>query len=129
MSKNSGFRRPFNKQYGKRDQTLLKSEQQHLYHIHWSPWIQLSWKKSLIVICKILGLFLNTLTLRHKYFLLNRDKLKQSIQMQLSLTKKPFSNFFCVFEIKIKRLTLSKKRRFSSLIYFPKLCTPKNVVK
>ena len=93
----SGFRRPFDKQYGKRDQTLLKSEQQHLYHIHWSLWMQLSWKNSLIVICEILGLFLKTLTLRHKYSLLNRDKLKQPIQMQLSLTKKAFSNFFLPF--------------------------------
>ena len=34
MSKNSGFRRPFHKQYGKRDKTLLKYEQQHFYHIY-----------------------------------------------------------------------------------------------
>ena len=87
MSEISGFRRASDKQYVKRDQTLLKSEQQHLYHIHWALWMQLSRKNSLIVICKILGLFLNILTLCHKYSLLNRDKLKQQIKMQLSLTK------------------------------------------
>ena len=41
-------------------------------------------KKSLLVICKIFGLFVNTLTLSHKFSLLNRDKLTQQIQLQLS---------------------------------------------
>ena len=31
ITKKSRFRRPFNKQHGKRSQTLLKSEGQHLY--------------------------------------------------------------------------------------------------
>ena len=33
ISKSSGFRGPFDKQHGKPDQTLLKSEQHHLYYI------------------------------------------------------------------------------------------------
>ena len=37
----------------------LQSERQHLYHIYWSLWRQFSWKKSLLVICSILGLFVN----------------------------------------------------------------------
>ena len=40
----------------------------------------MSWKKSLLVICKILGLFINTLTADDKYSLLNRDNLTQPIQ-------------------------------------------------
>ena len=32
MPKKSSFRRPFDKQHGKRSQTLLKSEVQLLYH-------------------------------------------------------------------------------------------------
>ena len=32
-------------------------------------------KKSLLVICKILGLFVNTFTADGKYFILNRDNL------------------------------------------------------
>ena len=32
VSKKSRFWRPFNKRYGKRSQTLLKSEGQHFYH-------------------------------------------------------------------------------------------------
>ena len=34
MSKKSRFRRPYNKQDGKRDQTLLKSQQKHVYHLY-----------------------------------------------------------------------------------------------
>ena len=97
MSKKSRFRRSFNKQHGKRAQTLLKSESQHLYHIYWSLWRQLSWKKFLLVICKILGLFVNTLTADDKYSLLNMDNLVQPIQMQLPKKQKTFSEFFSAF--------------------------------
>ena len=34
MSKKSRFRGPLHKQYGKGDQTLVKSERHHLYHIY-----------------------------------------------------------------------------------------------
>ena len=33
MSKKSGFKGPFDRQHGKRVQTLLRSEPQHRYHI------------------------------------------------------------------------------------------------
>ena len=39
---------------------------------------------SLLVIYKILGVFVNTLTLDDKYSLLNSENLRQTIQMQLS---------------------------------------------
>ena len=39
---------------------------------------------SLLVIYKILGVFVNTLTLDDKYSLLNSENLRQPIQMQLS---------------------------------------------
>ena len=52
------------------------------------------WKKSLLVIFKILGLFVNTLTADDKDSLLNRDNLTQPIQMQLSQKQKTFSQFF-----------------------------------
>ena len=77
--------------------TLFKSELHHLYHIYWSLWRQLSWKKALIVICKTLGHFFNTLNVGHIYSLLNRDNLTQSIQMQLPLTKKSVSQFVSSF--------------------------------
>ena len=34
ISKKSRFKGPFDRQHGKRIQTLLRSEQQHCYHIY-----------------------------------------------------------------------------------------------
>ena len=102
MSKKYGFRRPFNKQHGKRAQALLKSALEHLYHIHrWLP-SQLSGKTSLLRTCQILGLLVNTLAAGEKYPVLNSDNLMIRIQMQLSQTKKFFPIFCCIFEIYIK---------------------------
>ena len=97
MSKRSRFWRLFDKQHGKGDQTLLRSEWHHLYHIYWSLGRQLSWKKSLLVICKFLRLFLNTLTAHDKYSLLNRDNLRQPIEMQLSQKQETFSEIVSAF--------------------------------
>ena len=89
---------PFKKQHNKPSQTLLKSTQQHFYHIYWSLRRKLSWKKSLLVICKILGL--NTSTADKKYSLLDRDNLTQPIQKQLSKKEKNlFWTFSCILEI------------------------------
>ena len=44
--------------------------------------MQFSWKMSLLVICKILALFVNTLTADGKYCLLDRDNLLQDVQTQ-----------------------------------------------
>ena len=49
------------------------------------------------MICKIFGLFPNTLTAEDKYSLLNRDNLLQDLQMQLSQKQKHFLNFFFSF--------------------------------
>ena len=46
---------------------------------------------------KILGLFVNTLTVDEKHYLLNRDNLTQQIQMQLYQKHKTFSQFFVAF--------------------------------
>ena len=97
MSKKSRFRECFDKQYGKRGQTLLKSASQHLYHIHWSLARKLCSKKSLLLTCQILGLLVNTLAADEKYPVLNRDNLTIPIQMQLSQKQKTFSNFYAAF--------------------------------
>ena len=97
MSKKSRFKGSFGKQHGKRAQTLLKFAWQHLYHIYWSLWRQLTCKKSLLVTCKISRLFPNTLSAYGKYSLLNTDNLTQSIQMQVSRKEKHFSDFFPAF--------------------------------
>ena len=51
---------------------------------NWSMWRQFSWKKSLLVICKILGLLVNTLIPDDKYSLRITHNLFQHLQMQLS---------------------------------------------
>ena len=89
MCKKSSFIGLFEKQHGKRVQTVLKSERQNLYHIYWSLWRQFSFQMSLLEICKML-----TLAADDKYSLLNRDNSTQPIQMQLSQKQKFFRNFF-----------------------------------
>ena len=49
------------------------------------------------MIHKILSLFVNTLTVNDKHYLLNRDNLTQPIQIQLSQKKKTFSEIFFAF--------------------------------
>ena len=51
----------------------------------------------MLVLCKILSLFVNTLTDDDKYCLLYRDNLTQAIQILLSPKQKTFSQFFSVF--------------------------------
>ena len=97
MFKKFRFKGPFYNQHGKRAQALLKSASQHLYHIHRSLPRKLSWKKSLLLTCQILGLLVNTLAADEKYPVLNRDNLAIPIQMQLSRKQKTFSPFFAAF--------------------------------
>ena len=97
MSKKSQFRGPFEKQHGKRSQALLKSASQHFYHIYWSLTKKLSWKKSLLLTCQILGLLVNTLPAKEKYPVLNRDNLTIPIQMQLSQKHKTFAQILYQF--------------------------------
>ena len=97
MSKKSRFNGSFGKQHRKRAQTFLKVACQHLYHIYWSLWRQLACKSSLLLTCKILRLFPNTLTADGKYSFPNRNNLSQTIQMQVSRKQNTFSEFFSAF--------------------------------
>ena len=94
MSKKSRFRLPFQEEHGKRVSTLSKFERQNLYHIYRSTRRQFSCKKSLLVICKSLRLFVNTMSAVHKCSLRNTDNLMQPIHIQLSQKLKTFSQFF-----------------------------------
>ena len=53
----------------------------------------LSWRKSLLVICKILWLFVDTL-FAHDILLLSTDNLTQPTQMQLSKKQEILAEFF-----------------------------------
>ena len=94
MSKKSRFEEPFEKEHCKQTQTMLNTEREHLQEIYGSLWTELSSKKSLLVICKILRLFVNTLSVDDKYALLNRDNLTQPIHTQLFQKQKKFSGIF-----------------------------------
>ena len=122
MSKNSRLSEPFDKQHGKRSESLLKSASEHLYYIHWSMPSQLSLKKSILLTCKILGLLLNTLVADEKYPVLNRENLTILIQMQLSKEQKTFSEFFFFFFALLKSILnyrhFEKNRRPSEILYF-----------
>ena len=49
------------------------------------------------MIHKTLRLFVNTLTVDEKHYLVNRDNLTQPIQIQLTQKQKTFSEFFLTF--------------------------------
>ena len=96
MSKKSRFRGSFEKQYGKRAQTVLKSASQQLYHTHWSLATKFCSKKSHLLTCQIWGYLVNTLATNKKYPVLNKDNLTIRIQMQLCLKKKKISKIFAI---------------------------------
>ena len=58
---------------------------------------QFNCKKSLLVICKILRLFITTFSAVDKYSLANREYLTQPLQVKLSQKQKTFPRFFSAF--------------------------------
>ena len=54
-------------------------------------------EKSLLLIHKTLRLFVKSLTVDEKHYMLNRDNLTQPIQIQLSQKQKTFSEFYFAF--------------------------------
>ena len=81
------------------------------------------------MICKILRQFINTFTVDDKYSVLNRDKLLQLIQMQLSGKEKAFSQFF--YSVLKSRLNFEhfEKKMTTIADVFPELQTSKKVVR
>ena len=62
------------------------------------------------MIHKIVRLFVNTLTVNDKHYLLNRDNLTQPIQMQFCQKQKKFSEFFFEFSKSILNFKLLPKK-------------------
>ena len=92
--------------------------------------MQFSWKKFLLVICKILRVFVKTLTADGKYSVLNRDNLLQDVQMQLSQKRKTFSpSFFLHFRNLDSISNILKKKMTLIADVFLNLRTAKNVVR
>ena len=82
------------------------------------------------MICEILGLLVNTLTVDDKYCLVNKDNLTQPIQMQLSQQQKTCSEFFFSAFSK-SSLNFEHFQTKMTLIpdVFPNLRDPKDVVR
>ena len=98
MFKKPRLRKLFESQHAKGAETLLKSAWKNFNHIFQYFWQILIWKKSLLVICEILGFFINTWNANDNYSLCNRENLLQPIQMQLPKKQKNFFRiFWCVF--------------------------------
>ena len=69
-----------------------------------------SWKRSLLLTWKVLGLLVNTFVGDEMYLVLHRKNLTIARQMQLSQKKKAFSQFLVHFANHLKFWTFWKKR-------------------
>ena len=83
----------------------------------------------MLVLWKILRLFLKTLTDVDNYCLLYRDNLRQPIQILLSQKQKTFSQFFSVFLKSTLNFEHFQKKMTLITDLFPKLLSPKNVIR
>ena len=84
MFKTLRFRKPLDPENAKVAQMLMKSARHYFYRIFSSICRKLRCIMSLLVICEVLRLFVNTLSADDKYSLCNSEKLPQPIQMQSS---------------------------------------------
>ena len=129
MFKKCRFRRHFDKQHGKRFETLLKYARQHFYRVYWLLWRKLCWKKPLLAIFKILGLFVNTLTADGKSSVLNRDDVTQPLQIQFSNKQKSLLNFFVHPSNIDLNFNILRTIMTITAYIFPKLQIAKDVVR
>ena len=86
-------------------------------------------EKTILVLWKIFTLFVNTLTADDKYSFLNRDNLMQPIEILLPQYQKTFSQFMSSFPKSILNFEHFQKQMSLIVDVFPKLRTPKKVVK
>ena len=83
----------------------------------------------MLVLCKILGLFLTTLTDDDKYSLLYGDNLTQPIQILLSQKVKIFFQYFSRFLKSTLSFEHFSKKMSLIADSFPKLPSPRKVIK
>ena len=83
----------------------------------------------MLVLCKILGLFVNTLSEDDKYCLLYKDNLLQHIQILLSQKQKTFSQFFSPFLKSTLNFEHFQKNINLIADVFPKLPSRKIVIR
>ena len=83
----------------------------------------------MLVLCKILGLFVNTLSEDDRYCLLYKDNLLQPIQILLSQKQKTFSQFFSAFLKSTLNFEHFQKKINLIADVFPKLPSAKKVIR
>ena len=83
----------------------------------------------MLVLCKILGLFVNTLSDDDKYCFLYRDNLTQPIQILLSQKQKTFFEFFSAFLKSTLNFEHFQKKMTLIADVFPKLASPKKGIR
>ena len=83
----------------------------------------------MLVLRKILGLFVNTLSEDDRYCLLYNDNLLQPIQILLSQKHKTFSQFFSPFLKSTLNFERFQKKMTLIADVFPKLPSPKKVIR
>ena len=79
---------------------------------------------SFLVLCEIIGVFVNTLTDGGKYPLQNCENLRLAIQMQLSRKRKSFLQFFVPFLEFLSNYKDFEKKLIVIANVFPKLVRP-----
>ena len=110
MSKKPCFTVLLDTEHGKLVETILQSEWERVYKIYQSLLRQFHWKKTLLGIHKIIRLFVNTLTVDDKHYLLKSDNLTETIQRQLYRRQKSFAEFFFPFQKSILSFKHSPKK-------------------
>ena len=83
----------------------------------------------MLVLCKMLVFFLNTLTDEDKYSLLYRENLTQPIQVLLSHKQKTFFQFFSTFLKSTLNFENFQEKMTLIADVFPKLQSPKKVIR
>ena len=83
----------------------------------------------MLELCKILGLFVNTLTDDDKYCLLYRDNLTQPIQIRLSQKQKTFCQFFFAFLKSTLNFEHFQKKMTLIADVFSKLPSPNKMIR
>ena len=83
----------------------------------------------MLVLCKILGLFVKTLSDDDKYCLLYRDNLTQPIQILLSQKQKTVFQFFSGFLKSTLNFEHFQTKMTLIADVFPKLPSPKKVIR
>ena len=83
----------------------------------------------MVVLCKISGVFPNTLTDVDKYSLLYGDNLTQPIQILLSQKQQTLSEFFCAFLKSTLNSEHFQKKINLIADVFPKLPSAKKVIR